>query len=155
LQLREKQRVKRIYGVLERQFRTYFEKAAQMKGIVGENLLALLERRLDNVLFRAGLGTSRAQARQVVRHGHVQVNGRKTDVPSYLVKPGDVVEIREGSRKHAGILASVEATAHSLSPSWIEVDREKLAARITGIPRRDELVQIPINEQLIVELYSR
>lgn len=155
LQLREKQRVKRIYGVLERQFRTYYEKAAQMKGIVGENLLALLERRLDNVLFRAGFGTSRAQARQVVRHGHVQVNGRKTDVPSFLVKPGDVVEIREGSQKHAGVLSSVEATAHSLAPSWMTVDREKMSARITGIPRRDELVQIPINEQLIVELYSR
>jgi small subunit ribosomal protein S4 len=155
LQLREKQRVKRIYGVLERQFRTYFEKASQMKGVVGENLLALLERRLDNVIFRAGLGTSRSQARQIVRHGHVQVNGRKADIPSYLVKPGDVVEVREVSRTHGGVLASVEATAHSLSPSWVQVDREKLSIRVTGMPRRDELVQIPINEQLIVELYSR
>lgn len=155
LQLREKQRVKRIYGVLERQFRTYFEKASQMKGVVGENLLALLERRLDNVIFRAGLGTSRSQARQIVRHGHVQVNGRKADIPSYLVKPGDVVEVREVSRTHGGVLASMEATAHSLSPSWVQVDREKLSIRVTGMPRRDELVQIPINEQLIVELYSR
>ncbi len=154
-QLREKQRVRRIYGILERQFRNYYQKAVQMKGVVGENLLALLERRLDNVVFRMGFGTSRSQARQVVRHGHLQVNGRKVDIPSYLVKPGDVVELREKSRKHAGILAAMESTAHSLVPGWIEVDREKFSARIIGTPRREELVQIPINEQLIVELYSR
>ena len=155
LQLREKQRVKRIYGVLERQFRRYFEKAAHMKGVVGENLLALLERRLDNVMYRAGMGTSRPQARQIVRHGHIEVNGQKTDIPSYLIKPGDVVQIREKSREHSGIAASVEATSRSLPPAWMEVDREKLLVKVIGMPRREELVQIPINEQLIVELYSR
>ena len=155
LQLREKQRVKRIYGVLERQFRRYFEKATHMKGVVGENLLALLERRLDNVIFRAGMGASRAQSRQIVRHGHIEVNGRKTDIPSFLVKSGDLIEVRDTSREHAGLAAAVEATAHSLAPSWMEVDREKLSTKIVGMPRRDELVQIPINEQLIVELYSR
>ena len=102
LQLREKQRVRRIYGILERQFRNYYQKAVQMKGVVGENLLALLERRLDSVIFRIGFAASRAQARQVVRHGHIQVNGRKVDIPSFTVKPGDVVELREPSRKHAG-----------------------------------------------------
>ncbi len=155
LQLREKQRVRRIYGVLERQFRNYYRKAVQMKGVVGENLLSLLERRLDNVTYRMGLGTSRSQARQTVRHGHVQVNGRKVNIPSFIVKPDDVIEIREKSRKHSGVQAAVESTAHMLTPSWLEVDREKLSARVTGMPRRDELVQIPINEQLIVELYSR
>jgi len=155
LQLREKQRVKRIYGVLERQFRNYYKKAAMMKGVVGENLLSLLERRLDNVVFRLGYGTSRSQARQIVRHGHIQVNGRKVDIPSYLVRPGDMVQVREKSRKHAGIQASVEATSHMMMPGWMEIDREKLSGRITGWPRREELVQIPINEQLIVELYSR
>ena len=155
LQLREKQRVRRIYGVLERQFRNYYRKAVQMKGVVGENLLSLLERRLDNVIYRMGFGTSRSQARQTVRHGHVQVNGRKVNIPSFIVKPHDVIEIRENHRKHSGILAAVESTAHMLTPSWLEVDREKLSGRVTGMPRRDELVQIPINEQLIVELYSR
>lgn len=155
LQLREKQRVRRIYGVLERQFRHYFEKASHMKGVVGENLLSLLERRLDNVIYRMGFCTSRPQARQTVRHGHVQVNGRKVDIASFLVKPGDVVQIRETSRKHGGLLGAMESTAHSLTPSWMEVDRESFAARITGMPNRAELVQIPINEQLIVELYSR
>lgn len=155
LQLREKQRVKRIYGVLERQFRRYFEKATHMKGVVGENLLELLERRLDNTVYRAGLGMSRAQSRQIVRHGHVQVNGRKTDIPSYMVKPGDLIEIREKSREHSGVGASVEATSHSLPPSWMEMDREQLSLKVISLPRREELVQIPINEQLIVELYSR
>ena len=155
LQLREKQRVRRIYGVLERQFRNYYRKAVQMKGVVGENLLSLLERRLDNVIYRMGFGTSRSQARQTVRHGHVQVNGRKVNIPSFIVKPHDVIEIRENRRKHSGILAAVESTAHMLTPSWLEVDREKQSGRITGMPRRDELVQVPINEQLIVELYSR
>ncbi len=155
LQLREKQKVRRVYGVLERQFRLYYKKAARMKGVVGENLLALLERRLDSVVYRMGCGTSRAQSRQIVGHGHIQVNGRKVDIPSYLVKPGDVVEVREKSRKHAGIQAAGESAAHGLIPSWMEFDREILRGRITGAPRRDDLVQIPINEQLIVELYSR
>ena len=101
------------------------------------------------------MGASRAQSRQIVRHGHIEVNGRKTDIPSYLVKSGDLIEVRDTSREHAGLAAAVEATAHSLAPSWMEVDREKLSTKIVGMPRRDELVQIPINEQLIVELYSR
>jgi small subunit ribosomal protein S4 len=154
-QLREKQRVRRIYGILERQFRNYYQKAVQMKGVVGENLLALLERRLDSVIFRIGFAASRAQARQVVRHGHVQVNGRKVDIPSFTVKIGDVVELREPSREHAGVLAARESSAHAMTPSWIELDRDNFKGKIIGIPRREELVQIPINEQLIVELYSR
>ncbi|MEO7650887.1 MAG: 30S ribosomal protein S4 [Bryobacteraceae bacterium] len=155
LQLREKQKARRIYGVLERQFRNNFEKASLMKGITGDNMLALLERRLDNVIYRMGLGTSRAQARQIVRHGHIQVNGRKLNIPSAHVKPNDLVEVRESSREHPAILAARDATAHAPSPSWMEVDKNLLRARIIGMPRRDELVQIQLNEQLIVELYSK
>ncbi len=155
LQLREKQKVRRIYGLLERQFRHTFGKAAQMKGVTGENLIALLERRLDNVIYRMGLGISRAQARQIVRHGHIQVNGRKVNLPSYVVKPGDVIEVREGSRSHPAVLASREVTAHMGKPNWIDVSLENLKGTITGPPRRDEIIQIPINEQLIVELYSK
>lgn len=155
LQLREKQRVRRIYGILERQFRNYFEKASHMKGVVGENLMGLLERRLDNVVFRMGFGTSRSQARQIVRHGHIEVNGRKVDIPSFIVKSGDEVTVRESSRKHQGLVQSIEASSHMLPPSWIELDRDSFRARIIGLPRREELVQIPINEQLIVELYSK
>ena len=155
LQLREKQKMRRVYGLLETQFRNNFEKAAHQKGITGENLFAGLERRLDNVIYRMGLGTSRAQARQVVRHGHVQVNGRKVNVPSFQVKIGDEVAVRESSRENPTILAARDATAHAPSPGWMEVDRENLRGKITGLPKRDELVQIPINEQLIVELYSK
>jgi small subunit ribosomal protein S4 len=155
LQLREKQKARRIYGVLETQFRNNFEKAANMKGITGENMLATLERRLDNVVYRMGFGTSRAQARQIVRHGHIQVNGRKVNIPSAIVRPNDVVEVRESSRNNPTILGARDATAHAPSPSWMDVDREALRARITGMPRRDELVQIQLNEQLIVELYSK
>jgi small subunit ribosomal protein S4 len=154
LQLREKQKVRRIYGVLEAQFRNTFEKAAKMKGITGENLLGSLERRLDSVIYRMGLATSRAQARQVVRHGHIQVNGRKCNIPSALVKPLDEITVRESSKTNATILAARDATAHAPSPGWMDVDRENLKGRIISTPRRDELVQIPINEQLIVELYS-
>jgi small subunit ribosomal protein S4 len=155
LQLREKQKVRRIYGVLEAQFRNGFEKAAAMKGITGENMLSNLERRLDSVIYRMGLATSRAQARQIVRHGHINVNGRKCNIPSAIVKPADEIAVRESSKNNASILSSREATAHAPSPSWMEVDRENLKGRINSIPRRDELVQIPINEQLIVELYSK
>jgi small subunit ribosomal protein S4 len=155
LQLREKQKVRRIYGVLETQFRNNFEKSSRMKGITGENLLGNLERRLDSVIYRMGLATSRAQARQVVRHGHVQVNGRKCNIPSAIVKQNDEVSVRETSRNNATILAARDATAHAPSPGWMEVDRENLKGRIISTPRRDELVQIPINEQLIVELYSK
>ncbi len=155
LQLREKQKARRIYGVLERQFRRYYEKAARMKGITGENLLALLERRLDNTVYRLGFGTSRAQARQLVRHGHILVNGRKVNIPSYQVKENDVIEVKEKSRKNPTILAALEATAHQPTPSWLEVDREGLKGRVIGSPKREELVQIQLNEQLIVELYSK
>jgi small subunit ribosomal protein S4 len=155
IQLREKQKTKRIYGLLETQFRNGFEKAAHAKGITGENMLGSLERRLDSVIYRMGLGTSRAQARQVVRHGHVQVNGRKVNIPSFIVKPNDEVAIRESSKNNPTILAARDATAHAPSPGWMDVDRDNLRGRITGMPRRDELVQIPINEQLIVELYSK
>ena len=126
-----------------------------MKGITGENLLGSLERRLDSVIYRMGLATSRAQARQVVRHGHIQVNGRKCNIPSALVKPLDEITVRESSKTNATILAARDATAHAPSPGWMDVDRENLKGRIISTPRRDELVQIPINEQLIVELYSK
>jgi small subunit ribosomal protein S4 len=155
LQLREKQKVRRVYGVLERQFRTTFEKAALMKGITGENLMASLERRLDSVIYRMGFGTSRAQARQVVRHGHVEVNGRKCNIPSAQVKVGDIVSIRESSKNNPTVLAARDATAHAPAPNWIDVDREALKGRVTSLPQRSELVQIQMNEQLIVELYSK
>ncbi len=155
LQLREKQKARRYYGVLETQFRNQFEKASKAKGITGDTLLGMLERRLDNLIYRMGLATSRAQARQVVRHGHIQVNGRKCDVPSAVVKINDVVEVREKSRKHPGILAARDATAHAPTPNWLEVDREALRGRVLSVPKRDELVQIQLSEQLIVELYSK
>jgi len=155
LQLREKQKARRYYGILEGQFRNLFEKAAKAKGVTGEHMLSLLERRLDNVIYRMGLGTSRAQARQIVRHGHIQVNGRKVNIPSFTVKMGDLVEVREGSRENPTILGARDATAHAPSPNWIEVDRENLKGRVISMPRRDELVQIQLNEQLIVELYSK
>jgi small subunit ribosomal protein S4 len=155
LQLREKQKTRRIYGVLEAQFRNNFEKAAHQKGITGENLLSGLERRLDSTLYRMGFATSRAQARQIVRHGHIQINGHKVDIPSYIVRPGEEIAIRESSRNNPTILAARDATAHAPSPAWMEVDRDALKGKITGLPKREELVQIPINEQLIVELYSK
>jgi small subunit ribosomal protein S4 len=155
LQLREKQKVRRVYGVLETQFRNNFEKSAHQKGITGDNMLANLERRMDNVIYRMGFGTSRAQARQIVRHGHIQLNGRKVDIPSALVKPNDVIEVRASSRNNATILAARDATAHAPAPAWLEVDKENLRAKVVGLPRRDELVQIQLNEQLIVELYSK
>ncbi len=155
LQLREKQKARRYYQVLEGQFRNLYEKAANQKGITGELMLAALEKRLDNVLYRMGLATSRAQGRQVVRHGHVVVNGKKVNIPSFTVRVGDVVEIRESSKNNSSILGARDATAHSPSPSWLEVDRDALKARILQQPKREELVQIQLNEQLIVELYSK
>ena len=155
LQLREKQKVRRIYGVLEAQFRNGFEKAAKQKGITGENMLGNLERRLDSVIYRMGFATSRSQARQVVRHGHIDVNGRRVNIPSFLVRPGEEISVRESSKNNSSILAARDATAHAPSPGWMDVDKENLKGRINGTPRRDELVQIPINEQLIVELYSK
>jgi len=155
VQLREKQKARRYFGVLEGQFRNLFEKAARQKGITGENLLGALERRLDNVTYRMGIATSRPQGRQLVRHGHIQVNGTKVNIPSYTVKPGDVVEVREKSRNNPTILAARDATAHAPSPAWLEVDRDALRGRIVAPPKREELVQIQLNEQLIVELYSK
>jgi small subunit ribosomal protein S4 len=155
LQLREKQKARRYYRILEGQFRNLYEKAVNQKGITGELMLAMLEKRLDNVVYRMGLATSRAQGRQVVRHAHVNVNGTKVNIPSYIVKPGDVIEVREKSKNNAQILASRDATAHTPSPAWLEVDRDALRARILQQPKREELVQIQLNEQLIVELYSK
>ncbi len=155
LQLREKQKARRYYRILEGQFRNLFEKAVNQKGITGELMLSMLERRLDNVVYRMGLATSRAQGRQLVGHGHFQVNGRKVNIPSFTVKPGDVIEVRQRSREDATILSARDATAHAPSPSWLEVDRDALKARVLQQPKREELVQIQLNEQLIVELYSK
>lgn len=155
LQLREKQKVRRVYGVLEKQFRLTFEKSALQKGITGENLMQNLERRLDSVIFRMGFGTSRAQARQVVNHGHIDLNGRKCNIPSAMIKVGDVISVRESSKNNATILAARDATAHAPAPNWIDVDREALKGRVQSLPKREDLVQIQLNEQLIVELYSK
>ena len=155
LQLREKQKARRYYQLLEGQFRNLFEKASDMKGITGENLLNMLERRLDSVIYRMGFGTSRAQCRQLVRHGHIQVNGRRVDIPSFQVKMNDVIAVVPGSKENPTILQARDATAHAPSPNWLEVDRENLSGRMTGQPKREELVQIQLNEQLIVELYSK
>jgi small subunit ribosomal protein S4 len=155
LQLREKQRARRYYGLLEGQFRNLFEKAFATKGVTGEHLLNSLERRLDNVVYRMGFGTSRNQARQLVRHGHLTINGRKVNIPSYEVKPNDVIEVRESSKNNPTILSARDATAHAPSPNWLEVDRENLKARVLAQPKREDLVQIQLNEQLIVELYSK
>jgi small subunit ribosomal protein S4 len=154
LQLREKQKVKRIYGVLENQFRRYFEAADRQRGITGETLLQLLERRLDNVIYRMGLATSRPQARQLVRHGHFTVNGRKVDVPSYSVRPGDVVGVRASSAQNASILHAMEEVKGRGIPEWLEFDSGKLAGRIASIPTREQ-INLPVQEQLIVELYSK
>lgn len=155
LQLREKQKARHYYQLLEGQFRNLFEKALIRKGVTGEHLLNMLEHRLDNVIYRMGFGTSRAQSRQLVRHGHINVNGRRVDIPSFAVKPNDVIEVREASKKNPTILHAVDATAHAPSPNWIEVDREQLRGRVLGLAKREDLVQIQLNEQLIVELYSK
>jgi small subunit ribosomal protein S4 len=155
LQLREKQKARRYYQLLEGQFRNLYEKALTMKGITGENMLNMLERRLDNTLYRMGLATSRAQGRQLVRHGHLNVNGKRVDIPSFIVKPNDVIEVREKSKNNPTILHARDATAHAPSPNWLEVDRENLKGRVVNQPKREDLVQIQLNEQLIVELYSK
>src|SRR6201995_846790 len=136
-----KQKVRRVYGVLERQFRSTFEKAAHEKGITGENLMSALERRLDSVIYRMGFGTSRAQSRQIVRHGHISINGRKCNIPSALVNVGDEITVRETSKNNATILAARDATAHAPAPNWIEVDREGLKGRVQSLPKREDLVQ--------------
>jgi len=154
LQLREKQKVKRIYGVLENQFRRYFEIADRTRGITGETLLQLLERRLDNVIYRMGLATSRAQARQLVRHGHFTVNGRKVDIPSFSVKPGDVVTLRQSSRNNPAILHALEEVKGRGVPEWLSFDQAAMAAKIGSVPTREQ-INLPVQEQLIVELYSK
>jgi len=154
MQLREKQKVKRIYGVLETQFKKYFELARKMPGNTGENLLTLLERRLDNVVYQLGFAESRAQARQFVRHGHIRVNGRKVDIPSYLVKEGDVISVKEKSRNIPAIVKSLEARDLQALPAWLSLDKEKFEGRVVRLPVRADITH-PINERLIVELYSK
>ncbi|HZX46095.1 MAG TPA: 30S ribosomal protein S4 [Clostridia bacterium] len=153
MQLREKQKAKRYYGVMESQFRKYFNMAERMKGVTGENLLSILESRLDNLVYRIGLGESRKEARQLVRHGHFLVNGKKVDIPSYLAKVGDVVEVKESSRNSEKFKQLVENNQR-VAPDWLEVDMEKMRARVVGVPKKDH-IDIPIEEHLIVELYSR
>ena len=154
IQLREKQKVKRIYGVLERQFRTYYSRADRQKGITGTNLLILLERRLDNMVYRMGFSSSRDQARQLVRHNHFTVNGSKVNIPSYQVKVADVIEVREKSRKIPVILEAMETVVRREIPPWLEVDGDNLRGVVKAFPNREELT-MPVNEQLIVELYSK
>jgi small subunit ribosomal protein S4 len=154
VQLREKQKVKRMYGLLEKQFRNFFEKAERQKGITGTNLLILLERRLDNLVYRLGFANSRSEARQLVRHSHFTVNGKKVDIPSYLVKVGDVIELREKSRKIAKVGESLEAVARRGIPSWLELEKEQFRGRLASLPAREDLT-MPIKEQLIVELFSK
>ena len=154
LHLREKQKVRRIYGVLERQFERYYARAARQKGITGENLLQLLEMRLDNIVYRMGLGASRAQARQLVLHGHIAVNGRKVDIPSYELQPGDVVSVRENSRNLQLVKDNVEAAAGRTMPEWMDVNLAQLEGKILAVPTRDQM-DISVQEHLIVEYYSR
>ena len=154
LQLREKQKAKFIYGVLEKPFRNYYDKASKMKGMVGENLLVLLETRLDNVLFRAGLGRTRMETRQIVDHRNVLVNGKIVNIPSYRVKAGDVVEIKESAKSSQRFKDIVEVTAGRLVAPWLESDLENLKVTINQLPTRD-MIDIPVDEMLIVELYSK
>jgi len=154
LQLREKQKTKRIYFAQEGQFRNYFEKAARTKGVTGEMLLQQLERRLDNVVYRLGFGVSRRQARQLVRHGHVQVDGRKVNIPSYQVSVGEEIAIREGSLKLGILEPAKEFASHQNAPTWLEIDRDHYKGKVMSLPKRED-IHLPVNEQLIVELYSK
>ncbi|MEW5807236.1 MAG: 30S ribosomal protein S4 [Acidobacteriota bacterium] len=154
LQLREKQKVKRVYGILERQFRSTFKKAERARGITGENLLTLLERRLDNVIYRLGFGSSKSQARQLVTHGHILVNGRKVDIPSYSVRVGDEISIKEASRKNEGLQISLEGVKGRGIPAWLELEADRFRGKVIALPARQDIV-LPIQEQLIVELYSK
>ncbi len=154
LQLREKQKVRRMYGLFERQFHNYFEKGDRQKGITGTNLLVLLERRLDNAVYRLGFASSRSQARQLVRHNHLLVNGKKVNIPSYLVKMGDVIEVKEKSRTISPVADAVEAAVRRGLPEWLELDKDNFKGVIRAYPKREDLT-MPMQEQLIVELYSR
>jgi small subunit ribosomal protein S4 len=154
LQLREKQKAKRYYGILEKQFRNYFDKAARQEGMAGDNLLILVERRLDNVAYRMGIGESRREARQLVRHNHFTINGKKANIPSILVKPGDVVAVKESRRDGAKIKALSETAPTKVKPKWIEYSEQDLAAKIVAMPARED-IDFDFEEQLIVELYSK
>ena len=154
LHLREKQKLRRIYGVLERQFRRHFEEAARRKGVTGENLLIVLESRLDNVVYRLGFAPSRPAARQLVMHGHFEVNGKKVDIPSYLVKPGDTIAVRERSRNVRLIKESLEAAKSRGVVEWLELDAENMTGRVKSLPSRDQ-IDVQVEEHLIVEHYSR
>src|SRR5881397_2463266 len=154
IQLREKQKVKRIYGLLERPFRLTFQRAERRKGITGANLLQELERRLDNVVYSLGFAASRAQARQLVRHGHIEVNGKKNNIPSNQVRKGDVIQVREKSRKNDQIRQAVETASGRGIPAWLELKPEQFSGRVLDVPKRED-IRLPIQEQLIVELYSK
>src|SRR5439155_6391717 len=152
-QLREKQRARRYYQLLEKQFRNYYDKASRQPGVTGENLLRLLERRLDNVLVRLGFAASRRQARQLVKHGHFVVNGRRLDIPSYQARPGDVISVREGSSKGETVIRDATELIATVPP-WLQADHDSLTAKVLRLPERDEIT-VPVQEQLIVELYSK
>lgn len=154
IQLREKQKAKRIYGLLEKQFHNYFEKADRMKGKTGDNLLILIERRLDNVVFKLGFAVTRRQSRQLVRHGHILVNGRRVNIPSFLVRPNDVIELRENTRKNPAVNEALEAVVRKGIPGWMELDRDNFRGNIKVLPTRADITE-QIQEQLIVELYSK
>ena len=154
MQLNEKQKVKFIYGVLEKQFRLYYERAEKMPGITGENLLAILEQRLDNVVFRLGFAMTRREARQLVNHGHVTVNGRKVNIPSFQVKPGMVISLTEKDKSMQKVKENIEDNAFRPAPKWIEYDKNNMTAKIVAVPARDD-IDMPIEEHLIVELYSK
>ena len=154
MQLNEKQKVKFIYGVLEKQFRLYYERAEKMPGITGENLLAILEQRLDNVVFRLGFGMTRREARQLVNHGHVTVNGRKVNIPSFQVKPGMVISLTEKGKSMQKVKENIEDNAFRPAPKWLEYDKNNMTAKIVAVPARDD-IDMPIEEHLIVELYSK
>ena len=156
IRLREKQKLKRIYGMTEKQFKRFFEEADRRKGVTGDNFLVLLERRLDNVVYRLGFASSRSQARQLVAHGHIAVNGRKVDIPSYLVRPGDVVEVREKSRDIPFIKESMEIAQRRGIPNWLELDADNFKGTVKSYPDPEELrEQVPVNLQYVVEFYSR
>ena len=154
LQLREKQKARRYYGVLEGQFRHYFELANKKAGVTGENLLAILESRLDNVVYRLGFGTSRPEARQLVRHGHFTVNGKKVNIPSYLVKVGDVIAIKEESKSSEKIKNVIDITASRVIPKWLDLDNNTLTGKVVAVAERED-IDLPLEEHLIVELYSK
>lgn len=154
LQLREKQKVRRLYGMLEKQFSLYFEKAERQKGVTGRNLVNLLERRLDNVVYRLGFASTRAEARQLIRHGHFLLNGKKVNIPSFMVRIGDQIQVREKSRKIQKVIDSLEAVSRRPMPSWLELEKEAFRGTMKALPVREEIT-LQMNEQLIVEYYSR